>query len=183
MSNLGRIDRPGQGSLGNTLIPILIVVIGVSGVGYFLVRHFDQSRFTAPFQPVLPEYLAMRPEDKEPSGGVCKGGIITINVASKQIDDLYFDLPDAFKARDPESVKTVVFLSWRKEEAGLYDNGRLAYKYFCMVEMVDRETKELLQRGTFGGLAPPNRLKRLESGEGTKPTVQVIAFLKDNTQK
>jgi hypothetical protein len=160
---------------------LLLVILGAGIGGFFLVRSLYRSHVLSSFEYSVMEYVAMRPMGtpvEQPS----KGGIIPIDVASNTIDDFYFDLPDSLKAASPETVKTVVFLRWDREKTHQYVNGKPGYTMICEVELVDRETKQYLKKFVCKGPPPPESIRgRSSSGEGSRPTEQIIQFLKNST--
>jgi hypothetical protein len=170
---------------GNFIVIGLLIVIGLGVGGYFLVREIYRSSVLRPFQPLLAEFQAMKPQAMdEPNQQPCKGGVITIDVSTSSYDYYFFEMPPELKAADPASVKTIVFLNWSKVEIDKYEGGKPAYKHFCNLEVVDRETKVLLKRENFAGGEPPMTIDSRNSyGEGTKPYDSMTSFIRANTRR
>lgn len=182
MSSSSRLQRRGEFKMGNWIGIIILVLIGAGVGGFFAVRALYRGQVLSPFQPSLGEYLAARPTGA-PSEQKCKGGIMPIDVANNTIDHLYFDLPDSLRPADPAAVKTIVFLRWERQQTHQYGT-KPGYTNICHVEVVDRETKSFLKQGIFTGPPPPQSISsRSSSGEGARPTDQVISFLQNHLAK
>lgn len=177
-----RLVRRGEGNWGNIIIIVLVVVIGLAVGGFFLVRYLYRSSVLSPFQSSVNEYTGMKPQaDTKVEETPHKGGVIPVDTSDNTIDHFYFDLPENLKASDPASVKTIVFLTWSKQQTHQYSNNKPGYTNFCAVDVVDRETKNLLKRGNFQGPPPPQSISgRSSSGEGARPTEEIVAFLRSN---
>jgi hypothetical protein len=163
----------------------VIVVIAMCVGAFFLVRYLYRTAALDPFQPSLQQYLAAAPQgEKKPTEGVCKPGMIAVDLRSSTLDHFYFEMPGDLRASHPASVKTVVFLQWDKIQTHKYSNGRPGYTQTCAVDVVDLETKTLVKKALFQGGPPPSSIRgRSQSAQGSSPSDQVVLFLQQNTAR
>jgi hypothetical protein len=165
-----------------------LIILGIFAVGsccagiFYLSQYIYRSYALSPFEPSRAEFVALRPQGGEPTGHRTKGNFVAIDVADGSFDPFNFDLPDSLKANTPADVKTVIFMTWSKKQTHTYNPGRIpGYTHFCMVEVVDRETKALLLRQEFMGPSPPSSIKNSSDAEGARPSIGIVGFLKNNT--
>jgi hypothetical protein len=120
------------------------------------------------------------PAPPPPSGqGYVVGKIITVQMSPKrEVDWIYFDLPGELKARKPEEVGTVVQLSWSEQEIDKYDDGAGAFVHLCDVKVVDLAKKQVVATRSFRGGDPPQSKSSAGSAYGSKPTQDIVNFLK-----
>lgn len=92
-----------------------------------------------------------------------KAKILPLTAQNKQLDNLYYSLPDDLRPATLEEVNTVLWLDCRQVEAGRYeDDGSIAYRDMCNSYLVDRNTAKVVQVEDFLGELPP-----LKKGWGT----------------
>jgi hypothetical protein len=187
-----RIRRrpPVVANTGNRVRIIVWSVIGgivacvLIGVGiWFLMR----SSQTAPFKPAMATYLAL-PTSPAPMRGQPPtkpvGKMVLVDQASKEVDWTLFDLPDDLRATKPEEVVTVVLLNWRKGKVGDYEGGGAAYQQNVTVTVIDLATKTVLcYNEIYGGPPPQNIDSRSSEGTGSKPTKELVEYLKGLPRK
>ena len=163
----------------------VVLAIGAVVGGFFGIRSMIRGKQMAPFQAHVQEYLAMAGPAAPTSEGYVKGKVITVDTKDKSIDYLYFDLPEELQAKTPDEVGTVVLLQWGEEQVGHYDSptGPGAYKHTCQVILVDKERKAVVGGRRFVGSDPPQRKKSSESGYGSKPTSEIVTFLRTVPRK
>ncbi len=164
-----------------SVVGILVVVTG----GYFGIRAMVRSNHLKPFEPKVDEYLAKPVASKERPDARHKGKIIPVNVKEKEIDSLYWDLPEGLRAATPDDVATIVWLEWGEVQVSTYGNtNKPALVQTCNVTVIDRDEKAILLREAFRGSDPPKSIKsRDSSGRGDKPTDKVVEFLQQHQQK
>lgn len=166
------------------IILILIVVI----VGVFLsVRTNIRGSALAPFNNYLCEYIsiphlrreAVYIEDIEDnSAAYIKGKIITVDQNDGKIDDIYFDLPEEWRATQPEEVGTVMWLEWGKEIVGHYTDGAEAYVNTARVTIIDNSIPAIIDRKIFRGSYPSWVKRRRGTRFGSKPTGEIVNYIK-----
>lgn len=157
---------------------VLFLGIALVAMAFISIRYAWRSSQLEVFEPDLPKYLAAMPEHGAvPMGGAHKHGVITVNVQTRQLDHLYFDLPDELSADTPAQVKTVVFLRWSKIRTQTFRR-RGGYTHTCEVSIVDLETKALLHREELRG-SPPSTIFRRRRGptHGSRPAPEIVNFV------
>jgi len=174
--------------IGWTLFGLL--VLGV--VGFFCVRSIVRANKVKPFKQHIDAYA--QPAKNEGPGkgdpqallGKVNGKVITVDLEKKEIDYLYFDLPNDLRAETPEDVGTVAQLQWGKHQLTdrQYTNGKPAFKQNCVVTLVDKATGNLIARQELWGGDPPSSIKSSQSeGTGSKPEKEVVDYLKGLPRK
>ena len=172
--------RRGKVDWTTIIIIIVVVMIAICVGGFFLVRSIYRGSVLSPFNSTLPELILLRPGgEQQPAGENCSKGVVFVDTSDNSLDHLYFDLPDGVKAATPGEIKTVVFLTWVKQQVGTYgSSNKPAYRNSCKVDVVDRQTKKFLQSNTLMGPAPPTSISsRSGSGEGARPNSEVVQFI------
>jgi hypothetical protein len=163
----------------NALIAwIVILAIGVCVGGFFGFQAIVRANAVAPFNKDLASYLVLNNAGRSAGAAKVKGKMITVDINSKAIDHLYFDLPEELRASKPEEVATVVLLSWGKNKVGTYDGGSGAYQQTCQVKVVDKATNTEIASNFFLGDEPPQQKMSNASGTGAKPSKALLYFLK-----
>ena len=183
---------------------VLIVILAVVGLGaaiYWGVVAFKHSQYAGPFQAQMAAYLAppqdpetSKPKDPKPSGseesepagqeeskpaGVVKGKMIVLDAKTKDFDWEVTDaLPAELKAVKPEEVGTVVLTEWHKNKIDEYNNGAAAYQYSVDVTVVDHARRTVIAKTTKTGSEPPYETSNSSEDSGSKPTNDVVEYLK-----
>ncbi len=188
MRTLSNSDSGRRGKIDWTTIIVIVVLvlIGICVGGFFLIRSIYRGSVLSPFNSTLPELLQTRPGgDQTPTNAPCSKGVMFIDTSDNSFDHLYFDTPEEIKAKTPAEIKTVVFLTWTRNQVGTYGpSNKPAYRNSCKVDIVDRQTKTLLQSNTFVGPTPPATISsRSSSGEGARPNDDVIQFVRRTATK
>lgn len=187
-------SRP-TGWLFGCILAIICVVGMLSVVGFFAGRSIIRSHVPARFEKDLEAYVALAPA-VPPEGlqrlfraqvrgitGRIKGKMVVVNSSERNIDGLYFDLPDDLRATKPEEVATVVLLIWGKIK--ISGEGRMSslfsdeYQQICLVKVFDWESKsEIATRTIFGGFPSSNLQSKEASVTGPKPNAaEILTFL------
>jgi hypothetical protein len=169
---------------------LLLGSVGIVGA-YFGTKWLHLSKFKGS----LPEYVSYArpnqgPEDRKPGGppepveswgepGSAKPRMITVNLGENpSIDWTYFSLPRSMQAQTPEEVETVVWLEWWEAHEGDYDNGAEALVHLCEVTVFDRASKQAVGQSHFRGGPPPETTESKGKVYGSKPTKEIVDFLK-----
>jgi hypothetical protein len=154
----------------------LIAVIALGVLGFFGVRYLIRSRKLAPFNEQMAAYTAQ--VSPTPRPGPLRGKIIPVDVDKKEVDGLYWDMPEDLRADRPDDVGTVVWLKWDKVKVGTYEGGTAAEAQTADVTVIDRKDWAVTHTTHIQGDDPPRTKKRSETGVGPRPTKQVIDYLK-----
>ncbi len=180
MRTLSNSGRRGKLDWTTIIIILVLVLVGICVGGFFLIRSIYRGSVLSPFNSTLPELVQLRPGgEKNPTNEQCSKGVMFIDTSDNSFDHLYFDTPDDIKAKTPGEIKTVVFLTWVRHQVGTYGANKPAYRNSCKIDVVDRQTKSLLQRNEFWGPTPPTTISsRSSSGEGARPNDDVIQFVR-----
>jgi hypothetical protein len=152
---------------------LLLCFLAILGPGtYYLFREVDRAVTAAPFTPYLDEYLQMPgrlPSNQERPPG--QGGFLPINLDTRAVDELYLSLPSWMRAKQPDDVKTLVWLRWKVQDVRL-SRSRVGSQQVCHVTVIDRASNLIVGETTCTGLKP------FRSGfQGPKPTSEIIAYL------
>jgi hypothetical protein len=179
-----RKKRPRSASVASMDLRVKLILWGVGivivllVVVFFVTRYLAQVNQTAPFKPFMSAYLA--PPKAAAPGAIPPrvGKMVVIDSGTQEVDWLWFDLPDQMRAANPSQVVTVVLIQWTKTHFGDYDNGAKAYQHSCDVTVIDQATRTVIGTKHFVGSEPPETIQSSQSGEGSKPTAEVLTFLK-----
>jgi len=168
---------------GTVIFWSVVVLIALGVGGFFGVRSIIRSNKIGPFKPKIESYVSLTnpglvPGGQDPPPGKVKGRMITVDADKREIDYIYFDLPDELRAETPEDVATVVLIKWSKIEVGKYSDGRAAEIQVGLVTVVNVEDKQVVGRSIFQGADPPKSRKSSQSGSGPKPEQPIINYLK-----
>ncbi len=163
----------------------VVLLIGLGVGSFFGIRAIVRANKVAPFKPNIDSYVALAipagtPSPKGPPSaqGKVKGRMITVDQDKREINYVYFDLPDELRAEKPEDVATVVLIRWSTEVVGQYSGGGPAERQLANVTVVNLADKQVVAQQQFKGGDPPQSKKRSQSGMGSKPDTQVVDFLK-----
>jgi hypothetical protein len=168
---------------GNKVFLIILLVIGLGVGGFFGARYLLRESELGPFNEHVQEYLsaANPPAGGQPNNQAAyiKGKVIPVNVKSKDVDWLYYDLPPSLKPKTPAEVGTVVWLEWDERQVGQYGSGGGgAFVQTCRVTVIDKAERRVLSQVVVEGGQPPRTSRRGSSASGSKPTEQVVNYLK-----
>jgi hypothetical protein len=164
----------------------VVILIGIGVASFFGIRYMIRSNTVAPFNKQINNYLS---GGVPPAGGnpndpnqrqKVKGKILPVDVEKKEVDWVYFDLPDEVRPAKPEDIGAVALLRWGKNLVGNYNNNpsNPAYQQTVQVTVVDQNTKTILGQTSFAGSMPPQKKKSSESGTGSRPDAEIINYLK-----
>lgn len=154
----------------------VIGVIALGVAGFFGVRHLIRGRKLAPFKEQMAAYTAQpKGEAKEMP---LRGKIIPIDIDKKEVDDIYWEMPEDMRADKPDDVGTIVWLKWGKEQIGTYTGGSAAEVQTVVVTVIDKKEGVQTHTTSLRGGNPPQSKKSSQSGVGPKPTTEIINFLK-----
>jgi hypothetical protein len=149
----------------------------------------------SPFRAHMAEYLApVRPRGPL-NPGQATGKMVVVDVNTRKVDPVHFELPDGLRARSAEEVRLVVRLKWERKEADfrygierwepqgggdvrIVNGGGSfqAYRWDCQVEVIERATGRRATQ-SIRGIDPNRTVHSAEEMTGLKPTDQVLAFL------
>jgi hypothetical protein len=159
-------------------IKLLMVVCGIVAVlGYLGVKSMVKASQVKPFENHLSEYVSV-PELKDATESpYIAGKIIPIDTKNKEVDDVYFELPENLKAEGPEEVGTVMWTECHNITVGKYADGAEGYQIMCMVTLIDKENHVRFAPKGFIGSKPPQSKKGAGSRYGSKPDKDIVEYL------
>jgi hypothetical protein len=97
----------------------------------------------------------------------------------REFDPLMRSLYSLWVPSSPEEVNLIVAARWRHEAVGSYSDGSRAYQEVCDFEVVDRQSRATILRGTAVGGPPPSRKGEHDKDQyGSGADQQVIDLIK-----
>jgi len=180
------MSEKGKLSVGCTVALAVLAIVIIVGIVVGITESRKKSAAIAPFQAHLSEYITISGLTSEPSpegqyirGPYIRGKAIIMDTKDNKIDDIFFNLPDDLVAATPEEVGTVVWLKWANVLVGHYTpSGASGYKRTCEVTLIDMLEKAVINKKTFTGSSPPSSKTSGGDAYGSKPTGDVIDYLK-----
>jgi hypothetical protein len=174
--------------VGWCILAIMVAAVVLGFAGVFAGRGISRATVAARFDKDLPAYAALLPALPPNSGGQSpqnlpsrvtgkvKGKIVVVNVNEREIDDLYFALPDDLRASKPEEVATVVLVTW-EERSTEWPLSRYGDRFIMIghVKVFDWKRKSEIASSTILGDVPDRG--RWKPRTGPKPEAQVLTFL------
>jgi hypothetical protein len=157
---------------------IILLIIGISlGIKY----NCNVSNIQKLFEAHLQEYTVITGlnPDFQSENSYIRGKVITVDIGKNKIDQIYFNLPKDMVAKNPEEVGTIVWLKWEDVRVGTYSpSGDAAYEITCEVTIIDKTEAIIVDKKSFTGTSPPPTMLREGPGYGSKPTDEVVNYLK-----
>jgi len=166
--------------------------LGVAGVLILVVAAWYIVPFLRklPFSGYIPTYVMVAESAGTPESPYVRGKVIPIDVVGKQVDDLWFKIPDALRASNPQDVGTVLLINCTSEIAGYYfpedakpsssnTSNTIGRRWMCATDLVDEGSHHVLDVQHFTGVEPPNSIdgNQLFDVSGPKPYGQMIFYL------
>ena len=163
----------------NMMLAVGMVVVGALPSVYWIGVPMQALK---PFKAHLSEYLttasAINPQQTEAENvSAVKGKLIPVDMKSKAIDAVFFDLSNDFRPKNPEEIGTIAALWWEDHPVGTYGGKGTAYQERCTVMVLDKSTGTLLASKSFIGPMPPNKSQNGASQTGDKPYKEIREFL------
>jgi hypothetical protein len=163
----------------NLFLAIGAILIGALPSYYWIARPIEALK---PFNSHLQEYLTAASANTIDqgsgfSGPPLHGKLMPVDMKSKTIDPVFFDLSPALKPKTPEDVGAIAAMWWEEERIGSYGGKGGAYQEHCTVKVLDRATGTLLAQEEFTGSMPPSTSKNGVSQTGDKPYKEIQAYL------
>ena len=163
----------------NWLPPALAIVLGLLPAYYWIARP---KMALGPFNDHLQEYLATAtangPEHyPTPADRTLTGKLVAVDMKSKTIDPVFFDLSNDLRPNKPEEIGAIAALWWEEQQIGTYGGKGGAYQEHCTVMVLDKATGTLLAEKSFIGSMPPSTSKNGVSQTGDKPYGEIREYL------
>jgi len=175
-----RVSRNLSGQTEKTIAAVIasVVAIGAMTGVYRGWVSIQQSRI-APYAAYLDEYLAQPAARVDQGKEKIVGKIMTVNLATQQIDDFYLKLPKSYQPTSAEEVGTILQLTYGEADVRKLSNGGKAYKVTCEITLIDLTQNAIIARKTFIGDRPvvPSHGAAGSSFAGPAPDDQIIEFI------
>jgi hypothetical protein len=162
----------------------MMLAVGVLLVGALPSLYWIGKPLTAlkPFKAHLTEYVtrasSVNPEQVGASSYLpVKGKLIPVDMKSKDIDPVFFDLSTDFRPKNPDEIGAIAALWWEERRIGSYGGKGGAYREYCTVTVLDKGTGTLLASKSFVGPMPPEKSQNGASQTGDKPYSEIREFL------
>jgi hypothetical protein len=163
---------------GNKILLLILLVIGLGVGGFFGIRYLARQGELGPFNDQINDYTAPAARVGKEESPYVKGKVIPVNLKSKDVDWLYYDLPDNLRPTSPGEVGTVVWLDWGEVKVGQYGSGGGgAFVQTCKVTVIDKARRAIVGETVVRGSDPPRSSRRGSSASGSKPTTEVVQYL------
>jgi hypothetical protein len=173
---------------------IMVAAVVLMVTGFAVPRWIIRSTVASRFAKNLQSYVALapasppkavpgsRPPQPGAAMGRVKGKMVVVNVTERDIDDLYFGLPDDLRAANPEDVGTVVLLTWGKinisGDRPISTTRCVEYQQSCQLKVFDWESKYEIASGSYVGGLPERDGFWIGTPTGRKPDgAKVLTFL------
>lgn len=180
MLAIGRVRQPGGTIKALLLLSLEIVPICV--LGYFLVRPWMALQ---PYTNRLDQYQAAARTTKQSSLPYTRGKIVPVDSKANKIDGaVLLALPDDLRPADPDEVATIAWEECDTYPVGSYGGKGSAYQWQCKITVVDSAEQLVTSHSnTLKGSDPPSTSKNGTSQTGSRPTQEIVDFLKSLPRK
>ncbi len=166
------------------LILWLAVLIGVAGATYYSNqkrRAFD-DRIAEEAQNLnegKDQFVFSKTASREK--GQVKGKVLPLNATNREIDNLYYYLPDDLRPANLEEVKTILWLDCSSDKVWIYDDDSFGYREKCNAYLVDRNSSKIIEVQNFLGEMPPLS-KKHGSGDALGKVMldSYVSFIREN---
>jgi len=114
-------------TLNRILLILLLITLVSAPVVWFVHREMLRWAIVASFEPHIGSYLTGVPPDDgvESPPDFLHGRMVVVNRDTRQIDPMFFELPDDVRATGPEDVSIVVVTTYKESKVGSY--GHIPY--------------------------------------------------------
>ncbi len=164
---------------GNKIFLLILLAAGLGVGGFFGIRYLVRQGELGPFNDKIGEYMAPAKPKAPEDNPYVKGKVIPVNLKSKDVDWLYYDLPDDLRPASPADVGTVVWLDWGERKVGQYGaSGGGAFVQTVRVTVIDKARGAIVGEAYLEGGPPPKTSRRGASASGSKPTDRVVTYLR-----
>jgi len=164
------------------LLCIILLAVLIGPAVFFVVKSFvtqaGQEQEVAPFAALIGDFLTPPKKGENAGNKKPRGPILPIDTQERKVDRLFFELPESLRPASPDSVATIVWLTWREETVSKYDNGNPACIEWCDLTVLDRAQRVVLAQKRFRGGDPPKTLRsNYTKGVGPRPYKEIADYL------
>jgi hypothetical protein len=158
---------------------------------YWVLRENQRADQLAPWTALIETYMPpdnvraardAHASDTRFAGSAAariKRHVIPIDLKSRRVDPLYFEMPANLRSSTPDDVQTLVWLDWNEEIVGKYNNGVPARVHVCDVTVLDKTSLRVIAQRTFRGEPPPKEISTSSTSQGIggRPNRQIVQYL------
>ena len=144
------------------VVPLVLWLAATIGVGLFAYYSYQktqafENRLREDFAVLAPQarQFAFSKDAPREKNATIKAKVLPLGAINKDVDNLYYNLPDDLRPATIEEVKTILWLDCKPAEAGVYEDGSPAFRDKCNAYLVDRNTSKVVQVQDFSGELPP----------------------------
>lgn len=144
----------------------------------------DSTAFydTGPFAEHIDEYLALADAPRSHNAELSPHGkVIFIDVDERHVDRVFtvplVEAQSPWLAYAPEETATVVLVTRKREQVGVYTSGDPAYVVRATMTVVDLASKKVVATKTFKSGEPPSTALAGFGGEGALPVKKMLAWV------
>jgi hypothetical protein len=173
------------------IIPVLLWLAAVSGVGYFAYISYQKTenfewKIAEDFQKFNAQksQFIFPPLPKMRRGTVIEGSVkakvLPLNVKTGEVESLFTYLPDDLRPTKIDEVKTLMWTDCENNAVGKYRDGTTGYQEKCTAYLVEKETSKFIAIQEFLGVMPA--LAKEKEGEDAVGKVfpeKYVAFLRE----
>jgi hypothetical protein len=187
-ANENRFEEGGASKIGR-IVPLVLWLAAAAAVSYF--AYFSSQKTKAFENRVAEEarnlsaqtnafaFSPTAPRERHGGGGV-RAKILPLDAKTKQLDGLYYSLPDDLRPATLDEAQTLLWLDCHRREAWRYDDGSPGFRETCNAYLVDRNTSRILQVEEFSGEMPPMTKPANGDAAGKVLPQAYIAFIRAN---
>ncbi len=136
--------------------------------------NFNQLKDQFVFPSLLPDR-----KNQIKVEGYIKGKVLPLNRKNKEVDGVYYDLPDDLRATNIEEAKTLMWLDCQSEKVGIYTDNAIGYQEICKVFLVEKDTSIIIGIQDFRGLQPKHSKEYKGDATGKVLPEKYIFYLRE----
>jgi hypothetical protein len=166
--------------IGCRVVIAVIVILMIVGISMGIKYGCERSSAMKPFETHLNEYtsIAGLKEASPQEGQYIRGKVVSVDLTENKIDPLFLDLPPELIAKTPEEVETIIWLKWKDVAVGHYTDGATGYRIDCELTIIDKVELKIVDVKTYYGSDPPSAKSGSGDRYGSKPTYDIVNYLK-----
>jgi|GEM_PF-5713445 len=164
--------NPVSGGLFSGIMKLLVAIPWqlylMGGVaGYFYYQDSMKDRVIDSFQEKIAYYLTRSANSNSIPRLV--PGVLPVDLETRTVDRMYFQLKDGYKPKSAADVSSVVGFKCSDEVVGSYSDGASGYQKTCDIYVIEVRNHTWSYVGSFTGSEPPNSKKGGGSRTGSHP--------------
>jgi len=167
------------GCLKGILPVIVLVMVGAYALYTYMYEDDiakEYQRFEQYFGDSFEKYLTVGKENLQ-AEPFRTGRLLVMKTSPDKygvwLNPMFYELPEAIKANNPEEVSTIIVMDYKKEVYvdGTYEDSHVWNAYFTII---DWPSRSIIYRGMIEG-EPPEGENQM--GEGPVPSYELFHFI------